>query len=442
MPDDIKAGSTWEPPETLSRDDLIARSESVLARSDIPFDETEHIFRFNELGLDWDVGVMVYQPKDPSKIPAGADGRKVGMFLLHGGSGDYRVMQPLARLLCGKFGYKIASMTYPGRLYLPDQSRRWPGDTVGPDGRVRTPIWLADETVAPEEFELVRDTSLRARYGTRLVARAREGSRFYDRMAAWPVAFETAMKTICLTHLPESAFSIYVHGHSTGGPFVHMLTQRVANIVGVVGIENSPFAYIYQAMLGFEWTGPFNDLTIRTWRDVARYKGAEVLSQEGPTALLRLPWVMEDVFDDWDRVKDRPQFKAEYPIHYASTRALTAAAKAAAERLKMDRAETDALVARYLGYCRELTGVGVKPVPPILLSICKHSRDHTEKAYREVVVPMLRRIQPQPRVNVVRLGTGTHAYQKPEEGLPRGIVPPIADFWHDAIMNGYYVKAG
>jgi hypothetical protein len=384
---------------------------------------------------------MVYQPKDQSRIPTGADGRRIGMFLLHGGSGDYRSMVPLARLLCGKFGYRIASMTYPGRLYLPDPSRRWPGDTVSADGRLRTPIWLQSETVDPGEYEVVRDTSLRARYGTRLVARAREGSRFWDRMAAWPAAFETAMKTICRTHLPEDTFSIYVHGHSTGGPFVHMLTQRVANIAGVVGIENSPFAYIYQAMLGFEWTGPFNDLTIRTWRDIARYKGAEVLSQEGPSGLMRLPWVMEDVFDEWDKVKDRPQFKAEYPIHYANAPALTAAARAVARRLKMNGAETEALVARYLGYCRELTGDGIKPVPPILLSICKHSRDHTERAYREVVVPMLRRINPAPRVEVVRLGTGTHAYQKPEDGLPQGLVPPIADLWNEAIMRGYYVTA-
>jgi len=29
-------------------------------------------------------------------------------------------------------------------------------------------------------------------------------------------------------------FSIYVHGHSTGGPYVSMLSQRIPNIAGVI----------------------------------------------------------------------------------------------------------------------------------------------------------------------------------------------------------------
>ena len=78
-------------------------------------------------------------------------------------------------------------------------------------------------------------------------------------------------------------------------------------------------------------------------------------------------------------------------------------------------------------------------MPPILLSICKHSRDHTEKAYREVVTPMFAAMNPAPKVRVVKLGTGTHGYEKPEEGLPMGLVPSIARMWDEAIMNGYYV---
>jgi len=126
---------------------------------------------------------------------------------------------------------------------------------------------------------------------------AKPGTRFYDRMAAWPVAFEEGMKQACARHLPPDEYSIYVHGHSTGGPFAHMLTQRVENIVGVVGMENSPFAYIYQKMIGIEWPGPFNDLLIRTWRDVARYAGAEIYHKEGGESLMRLPWIMETVHD-------------------------------------------------------------------------------------------------------------------------------------------------
>jgi hypothetical protein len=428
----------WEPPDELSRDALVIKSDAMLGRPDLEIDETETIERIEALGLEWDVGAMVYAPRDPANCAIGCDGRRIGMFVLHGGSGDYQSMVRLCRLLAGKLGCTVVSMTYPGRLYLNDPSRNWPGDTIGADGQVRTPIWLRGEEITPDQYELIKDTSLRGRYGTRLLARARPGTIFYDRMASWPAAFEDAMKHFCRELLPGGRYSIYVHGHSTGGPFVHMLTQRVDNIVGVVGIENSPFANIYRAMIGYEWPGPFNDLAIRTWRDLARYKGAEVRSLEGEEGLMRLPWVMEEVFEAWDEVKDRPQFKAEYPMHYASKPGLTAAAQASAARLGLDDAGTDALVARYLGFCHELTGRDVKPVPPILLSICKHSRDHTAEAYAKSVVPMFAKIHPAPKVRVVKLGTGTHYYERAEEGLPMGLVAPVAELWFEAIMEGYY----
>ena len=81
-------------------------------------------------------------------------------------------------------------------------------------------------------------------------------------------------------------------------------------------------------------------LLIRTWRDIARYTGAEVRSQEGEAGLMRLPWVMEDVFEAWQSGLTRPQFKAEYPVHYGCLPAMTAAANAAARRLGFDAEET------------------------------------------------------------------------------------------------------
>ncbi|MEE2968665.1 MAG: hypothetical protein VX741_00850 [Pseudomonadota bacterium] len=431
----------WEPPRNLSREELVTMSDAMLGRPDLAIEETETIERIESLGLEWDVGAMVYAPRDLADYATGRDGRHIAMFVLHGGSGDYRSMERLCRLLSGKLGCKVVSMTYPGRLYLNDPSRDWPGDTIagdGPDRKVRTPIWLRGEEITSDQYELIEDTALRARYGTRLLARARPGTKFYDRMASWPAAFEDAMKHFCRELLPQDLYSIYVHGHSTGGPFVHMLTQRVDNIVGVVGIENSPFANIYRAMIGYEWPGPFNELSIRTWRDLARYKGAEVRSLEGEDGLMRLPWVMEEVFEAWDEVKDRPQFKAEYPMHYASKPGLTAAARASAKRLGLDDADTQSLVARYLGFCHELSGPDVRPVPPILLSICKHSRDHTATAYANSVIPMFARIDPAPKVRVVQLGTGTHHYEKAEDSLPMGLVAPVAELWFEAIMKGYY----
>src|SRR5262249_22998441 len=156
-------------------------------------------------------------------------------------------------------------------------------------------------------------------------------TRFYYRMAAWPIAFEEGMKEACKRQFPADEFSIYVHGHSTGGPYVSMLSQRVQNIAGAIAIENSAFGYINEKkhqwggqvgrIEGYEpiaqkttdtWKDPFNDLYIRTWRDIARYRGSEALGTEGPAALMRLPWLMEEILAEWDVEKKRPQFKAEY----------------------------------------------------------------------------------------------------------------------------------
>ena len=97
------------------------------------------------------------------------------------------------------------------------------------------------------------------------------------------------------------------------------------------------------------------------------------------------------------------------------------------------------VVKKYVGYGYEMSGPDVKPVPPILLSICKHSRDHTEKVYDEIVLPTFAAMEPAPKVRLTKLGTGTHHYEYPEEGLPEGLVGPITGIWHDAIMKGYYL---
>ena len=64
------------------------------------------------------------------------------------------------------------------------------GDTIAADGSVRLPIWKKGEKITPEQFDVVRDDSMRMRYGVRTVARARPGTLFWDRMAGWPYAFE------------------------------------------------------------------------------------------------------------------------------------------------------------------------------------------------------------------------------------------------------------
>ena len=430
----------WEPPHLITREAIVAASLEVLGRIDHEVIETPHVLTLNELGLEWDIGYTTYEPAASDAVPFDPSGARIGFFLLHGGSSDYRFMAPLARLLARKFGYKVTSMTYPGRLNFDAPNHDWPGDTINPDGSIRMPVWRRGEVISPDQVEIVTDTTMRARYGTRTNARARPGTLFYDRMAAWPAAFESAMKEICAREFPVGVWSVHVHGHSTGGPFVHMLTQRVANIVGVVGIENSPFGSIYQKMIGIEWTGPFNDLLIRTWRDIARYAGAEAFHQEGAAGLMRLPWLMEDVFERWNRSRAKPNFKAEYPLHYGCVPAMTEAARAVAARLSLNEADATALVERYSGYLRELSGPGVKPVPPILLGVAKFSRDHRPEIYESIVLPAFAAMQPAPKVRLIRFDAGTHDYERPETDLPMGLVPAVTKLWSEAIAGGFYAS--
>ena len=279
---------------------------------------------------------------------------------------------------------------------------------------------------------------MRPRYGTRTVARAKPGTNFYYRMAAWPVAFEEGMKEAMRRHLPEGTFSIYGEGHSTGGPFVSMLSQRVPNFAGVVATEHTPFGHV--GAMRDNWSGslgkvsgservstddavrsdPFNELYIRTWRDLARYAGPEALGQQGPAALMQLPMLMEEILDTWDRARARPQFKAEYVITHNIAASLTEGAKVSAKRLGMNRDETEALVERYLGYPRELSGPEAPPVPPFLFVITKDSRDHSPEVYKEVILPAFAAMRPAPKTHLTHLGAGVHSFWKAEEGLATG----------------------
>src|ERR1700704_3740760 len=115
----------WQPRDSISREETLARSADVLAKPDLPLRETENIFRIHALGLDWDMGVTVYEPADPAQVARGAGGKRIGIFLLHGGSGDYKSMEPMAKLFAQKFGCKAVAMTFPGRLCLDEPSRDW-----------------------------------------------------------------------------------------------------------------------------------------------------------------------------------------------------------------------------------------------------------------------------------------------------------------------------
>lgn len=444
----------WMPPDELSKEKIVEISDKVLAMPDLEVKAKEDIFRIRVLEMDWDVGGMVYEPEDASKIPLGPDGKKVGLFLIHGGSGDHRGKDAEARMLVAKFGFKVVTMTYPGRLYFADPNHDWPGDTINPDGSVRTPLWKKDEQITHDQYQVTEDKSLIEKYGTLILACAREGTVFFDRMAAWPVAFEETGKEILRRNLPSGEYSIYIHGHSTGGPFSFMLSQRVANIVGVLGMESSPFGYITRRTQLEPGLGgsppvpsgktlgdvPFNCLQIRTWRDSARYAGPEALMIEGPDALMRLPMLMEKVLEGWKKQTRSPQFKAEGMVHFGAVDTLEAAARAVAKRLNLNADQTSELIKLYIGYSRELSGKGVKRHPPVIFGIAQASADHSPERYKKVTLPTYRAMIPPPKVSLVEFKAGTHGYDRPEPGLSKGVFPAVAHLWHEAIMAGYFIE--
>jgi hypothetical protein len=430
----------WEPPKRVERPEIVKISDAMCAEPDIPFARTEDVSTIHCNGMDWDVGSMVYAPNDPSRVRVGLDGKKIGIFMTHGGASDWRSIEPLAKTFCGKRGYKVCAMTYPGRFYFDDKNHDWPGDTFHADGTVRTPIWQRGEAITADQYEIHADADHREIYGTRRYAVAKPGSQFYLRMAAWPKAIVEAMKDICARHFPPDEWSVYVHGHSTGGPFVHTLMQRCENVRGLIGVENSPFGWMFNKMTGHGWPTPFNYVLVRDWRELARYRGAELALQEGEKPLFRLAQVMEQIFELWDQSKRAPQFKAENWYHNRTVSCLTEAAQVAAKHQRMNKDETAALIEEYLDYGMPLTKPGVKPIPPLLHGICEYSRDHRPDKY-EMMRSEYAKLDPAPKFEYVQLGTGIHSYWRAEEGLPLGVVPAVVKIWDEAIMNGWYATA-
>ena len=117
------------------------------------------------------------------------------MLMTHGGASDWRSIEPYALVLARKRGFKVVNMTFPGRLYLPDPSRDWPGDTRLADGGLRTPIWKRGEEIGRDQYDIVRESSLppRLRHANLRARPSRHGlPRTNGRV---PLAFEAEMRT-------------------------------------------------------------------------------------------------------------------------------------------------------------------------------------------------------------------------------------------------------
>ena len=103
-----QGAQAWHPPAAWSREQVIATSDAVLVMPVGKVGEREDIFRLCALELDWDIGVRVYEPQPSADIARGADGKKIGVFLLHGGAGDYKSMEKFALLFAEKFACKVS----------------------------------------------------------------------------------------------------------------------------------------------------------------------------------------------------------------------------------------------------------------------------------------------------------------------------------------------
>src|SRR5258705_12378822 len=121
------------------------------------------------------------------------------------------------------------------------------------EGRVRTPIWKQGELIGPDQYEVVKDPTKRNRYGTRTLAKAKPETIFWYRMAAWPAAFEAGMIEACQRHFPVGEFSVYGQGHSTGGPFICMLSQRIPNMAGGCRPPRSTLYCLLRALALWGW---------------------------------------------------------------------------------------------------------------------------------------------------------------------------------------------
>ena len=146
----MTAQTAWQPPAAIALEDVIELDHEVTAMPDIAIDVHEDIFRIRELEMDWDIGAVIYEPQDAKQIPSGADGKKAGVFLLHGGVSDFKSVERIARTLPSKFGIKVVSMTFPGRFYFAAADRDWPGDVENDDGTARTPGPLSTISVRME----------------------------------------------------------------------------------------------------------------------------------------------------------------------------------------------------------------------------------------------------------------------------------------------------
>ena len=107
--------------------------------------------------------------------------------------------------------------------------------------------------------------------------------------------------------------------------------------------------------------------------------------------------------------------------------------------MRCSEADAEWLVAQFRGYPLPVPTPPARPVPPLLYGLTRGSRDHTPERYTRVVLPSYQELDPAPRVGLVRFQARVHGYEKPEDDLPRGVLPAVLSIWDTAIQRGYYL---
>ena len=83
--------SSWEPPKALSLDEVLQLDRQVASMPDLSIRVHEDIFRIRELEMDWDIGVMVYEPENTNRSPSGPMAKRSGSFYF---TAAFRISNP------------------------------------------------------------------------------------------------------------------------------------------------------------------------------------------------------------------------------------------------------------------------------------------------------------------------------------------------------------
>ena len=54
-------------PDRYTRDQILDLSRAILGSDELPLKVSEDIFRIESVGLEWDLGVKIFEPVDPAR---------------------------------------------------------------------------------------------------------------------------------------------------------------------------------------------------------------------------------------------------------------------------------------------------------------------------------------------------------------------------------------